>query len=618
MGFPRGKGGRHGVRRIGQRQRRIDGVGAVVALGRRGDAQQPARRKERVGRQPRLRLEARRLRRHAVVRGRGRVEAEGVGHAVAQRRVGEVAAVGGPHGVAVVVRALRDGDEGARCEVEHLDGAVSQGVEERQRDLLGERMPRERGDLHVAGEVRQGRLAERAHVQQKHVRRAAIRAHEGETVALGRERGGGGAAAEGEAAAALAERAREEEVVDERAVVAAHGLAPRHERPERVPRDGPLHRPLGDHARQPPVDDELSHGPRQRHEPDDGHARRVGAGLDGIQILPAHAVACIERIGRVEPRGTRTVLRGDVLPPPLVERAVRLAGDSREGFVEVVYARQSQQRGRAVGQQPRQRRVAVLLGKKAHLRVADGIQQAPVPRRRAILIRQPPFERGRPQPALAALRVPLFGFVLRQPLCPEARRGVGENPGERAEVGLGGAVMEDVRQLVRQHPPEPLVGARPHIRHGILMHPDVGVAAAQRHRKTVDDLILVRQVDADFFVERDAEVFRECGVGRLGQRGGFVLNAREVGWVGNAEVRRLGYLPVEFRVVAPARRVEALRARIDARESAHGEADEQAEEQQGRQGRRREKPESAFSGYRTSAAELKHRRRRVARNRKKG
>ncbi len=68
--------------------------------------------------------------------------------------------------------------------------------------------------------------------------------------------------------------------------------------------------------------------------------------------------------------------------------------------------------------------------------------------------------------------------------------------------------MEDVRQLVRDDLPQPLLRPRPHLRNVVDVHPDIGEAVADWYGEPVRYLILIRQVDANWAIERHAEVGR--------------------------------------------------------------------------------------------------------------
>ena len=107
------------------------------------------------------------------------------------------------------------------------------------------------------------------------------------------------------------------------------------------------------------------------------------------------------------------------------------------------------------------------------------------------------------------------------------------------------------------------------------MHPDIGIPVADRSREAVDNLVFIREVDADFFVEGDIEVFGERDVARLGNRRGLPFDPGQPLGIHNFEVLRLGHTPGELGVVAAVGRVEALRP------GGPGGKNEQEEQQKG-------------------------------------
>ena len=236
--------------------------------------------------------------------------------------------------------------------------------------------------------------------------------------------------------------------------------------------------------------------------------------------------------------------------------------------MEVVCLAQAKEDLLAVMQQLRQRRVAIAFGEVAHLRVADGIEQASVPCRTSVVEGEGVVEDGGAEPSVATEGVPRLGLILRQPLRPEARQRVPEEKRQRAEVRPNGAIVEKVRQLVGDDLAEPFLRPGPGIGHLVGMHPDVRIAITHGCGEAVGDFIFVGEIEAQAGFEGDAQVFREGVVGGLGDGGGFGLDAGEVGGRHDLEVGRLGHLPVEFGVVAPVEGVEALRPRRG-RQQAH-------------------------------------------------
>ena len=136
----------------------------------------------------------------------------------------------------------------------------------------------------------------------------------------------------------------------------------------------------------------------------------------------------------------------DVPPPIVVEIAVRVARHFLKRDAEVVDLAEPEEGFLAMGEQLGERRVAVLLGEKAHLGVPDRVEQTSVPRRAPVVVGKLVVQDGGAQPAVAAVGVPRLGLVLREALGPEARQRVAEEDvADQAEVGADGAEVEDVR-----------------------------------------------------------------------------------------------------------------------------------------------------------------------------
>ena len=301
----------------------------------------------------------------------------------------------------------------------------------------------------------------------------------------------------------------DEEVVDERAVAPAHGPGVRDLPAVGAPRDRRFDRALGEHAdlpslrrvRQPFDHGEAADGPRDGREHERRHLRRVRAVAHVVEVRAGDLQRRAERVHPLHLPGERVVVDVDVLAPLLVELAVRLADLGLEGAVEVVDA-DARQQLLPVLQDLHERRVAVGVGEVAHLAVADGVLQPAVPRRGAVGVAQPVLEDGRAEPAVAALRVPLLGLVLREALGPEARDRVREDVLQQADGRADRAVVEDVGDLVRHHLPQPLHVARPDLGRLVDVDPDVREPRAHAEGDAVRDLVLVREVDPDRPVER--------------------------------------------------------------------------------------------------------------------
>ena len=247
----------------------------------------------------------------------------------------------------------------------------------------------------------------------------------------------------------------------------------------------------------------------------------------------------------------------------------------------------------AVGEDLGDRRVPARLGEVPHLAVADGVAEAPVLGARAVGVVESVLEGGGPQPAVAALRVPALGGVLRQAFGPEAGQRVAEEEVQQPQIAADGAVVDQVGHLVRDHLAEPLHVARPDVGRVVDVDPDGGEPARPDvEGDAIGDLVLVGEVDPDGVVEDErgrvgAESDREGVIGRLGDRGGLGLDAGEVGRVHDLEVLGRRHLPVDLGVVAPVERPEAdLRGR---RSDGEGQQDEERREavHRGRPGGRR-------------------------------
>ena len=89
--------------------------------------------------------------------------------------------------------------------------------------------------------------------------------------------------------------------------------------------------------------------------------------------------------------------------------------------------------------------------------------------------------------------------------------------------------MEEVRDLVREHLPQPLYVARPDFRRLVDVHPDVRHAIPEAVGEAVRDFVLVREVDPQAFVERHVQVFGERGIRLLSDGSGIDLDAFEAG-----------------------------------------------------------------------------------------